>query len=121
MVHGENAILPVETETPPWRMTHFNKKENKLSLKYVAYLIAELQEVALILEFATKHMTARRYNSKIKSREMRKDGLVLKEVVMPASQGKLQPNYEWLYGIYQKLPHGAYKLQEFEGSLIPII
>lgn len=72
-------------------------------------LIDELREAANVREFS-----ARRYNSKVKLREMQKVDLVLKKLVIPARQGKLQSNWEKPYHIYQKLPHGAYKLQELE-------
>lgn len=53
------------------------------------------------------------------SREMRKGDLVLMLVVVPAQQGKLQPNYKGSYLIFHKLPHKAYKLQELDGQLLP--
>lgn len=43
-------------------------------------------------EFVSKHNAAMRYNLKVKLREMQKGNLVLKEVVILAQQGKLQPN-----------------------------
>lgn len=55
-------------------------------------LINELREFAHVLEFAAKHRAAKRYNSKVKSREIQYGDLVLKEVAIPAQHGKLQPN-----------------------------
>lgn len=53
-------------------------------------------------------------------REMQEADLVLSHDVLPAQQRKLQPNWEGPYFIFQKLPHGAYKLEEMDGQLIPI-
>lgn len=44
--------------------------------------------------------------------------MVLRMVIMSAQQGKLQPNWERPYRIYQKLPHEANKLEELDGRII---
>lgn len=44
--------------------------------------------------------------------------MVLRQIVMPAQEGKLQLNWEIPYHIYQKLPYEAYKLEELDGWLI---
>lgn len=61
-------------------------------MEYVENFINEVRKVAHVIEFATKHKTARSYNSKVKAREMREGNLVLKQVVISAHQGTLQPN-----------------------------
>ena len=82
-------------------------------------LIEELREASHIQEFVAKHWAAIRYNSRLKPRELQ-GNLVLKEVASLVQQGKLQPNWEDLNYIFQKLPHMTYKMQELEGLLFPI-
>jgi len=55
-------------------------------------MIDEIREQAHIREFAGKQRVARRYNSKVVPREMKKGDLVLKQVVAPTRIGKLLPN-----------------------------
>lgn len=64
-------------------------------------------------------MATGRYKSKVIPKEMQKDDLFLRQVVIPACIGKLKPNKEGPYRIFQKLPYGAYKLEEVDGRLIP--
>jgi len=47
-------------------------------------MIDEIRENAHIKEFSAKQRAARRYNSKVKAREMKEGILVLKQVVAPA-------------------------------------
>lgn len=89
------------------------------TIEVYANLIDELREATHVWEFTTKHRATRRYDSKVKLMEMQEGDLILKEVIILAQQGKQQPNWEGPYLIYQKLPHGAYKLQELEGPLLP--
>jgi len=73
-------------------------------------MIDEIRENAHIKEFAAKQIAARRYNSKVISREMKEGEFVLKQVVTPTRIGKLMPNWDGPYKIKEKLSHGAYRL-----------
>jgi len=53
------------------------------------------------------------------AREMKEGDLVLKQVVAPTRIGKLMPNREGPYRIKEKMSHGAYKLEEMNGDLVP--
>jgi len=55
-------------------------------------MIDEIRKNAHIREFAVKQRAARRYNSKVISKEMKEGDLVLKQVVTPTRIGKLMPN-----------------------------
>jgi len=82
-------------------------------------MIDEIREEAHIREFAAKQRAARRYNSKVIPRDMKKGDLVLKQVVAPTRIGKLLPSLEGPYQIKEKLQHGAYKLEELDGTPVP--
>lgn len=82
-------------------------------------LINELKEPYHVREFVAKHKASRRYNSRVKPREMQEGDLVLMEVVLPVHHGILQLNWEGSYCIFQKLPREVYKLQELKGSVFP--
>lgn len=77
MVNRPFNMLHMEIHTPSWRQTRFNEEENKVGLKCVANLIDDLKEVVHVREFVAKHRAARRYNSKVKPREMQEVDMVL--------------------------------------------
>lgn len=52
---------------------------------------------------------------------MKEGELVLRNIVVPGKQGKLQPNKERPFHIFHKLPHAAYKLEDLDGRLIHMI
>jgi len=82
-------------------------------------MIDEIREEAHIRESAAKQRAARRYNSKVISREMKEGDLALKQVVALTRIGKLMPNWEGPYKIKEKLSHRAYKLEEKNGYPVP--
>jgi hypothetical protein len=82
-------------------------------------VIDEVREQAHIREFVAKQRAARRYNSRVTPREMKEGDLVLKQVVAPTRIGKLFPNWERPYRIREKYAHGAYKLEELNGDIVP--
>ena len=81
--------------------------------------IEEVRDLAHIREYAAKQRAARRYNSKVVSREMKVGDLVLKKVTAPAKMGKLAPNWEGPFRVKEKFSTGAYKLEELDGTAIP--
>lgn len=106
MVYDVDTMLPVEIDTPTWWCSRLNGKENGAGQWCVADLIDEMYDVTHITEFSTKQRATIRYNSKVVLREMQEGDLVHWWVVVFAQQGKLQPNWEWSYCIFQKLLTG---------------
>lgn len=49
---------------------------------------------------------------------MKEGDMVLRQVVASTRMGKLLPNWEGPYRIKEKLPQGAYKLEEMDGTQI---
>lgn len=88
-------------------------------IRCVSKLIDKTNDGAHIREFGYKQRAARRYNSKVVLREMKKGDLVLRHVIIPSRQGKLQINWEGPYLICPKLSCGAYKLEKINRRLIP--
>lgn len=110
MVYGENIMLSIEIDTTSWQRSQFNLDVNNTRLKCALYLVDELRDVTHIQQLSSKHIAVGRYNSKVVPCEIRESDLVLRMVVSPAQQGKLQPEREGPYKIFHKLPHGANKL-----------
>jgi hypothetical protein len=52
---------------------------------------------------------------------MKESDLVLRQVVASTRIGKLLPTWEGPYSVKEKLSHGAYKLEELNGDLVPRI
>jgi len=82
-------------------------------------MIDDIREETHIREFAAKQRVARRYNSRVILRSMKEGDLILKQVVTPTKIGKLLPSWEGPYRIKEKLQHGAYKLEELDGTRVP--
>lgn len=114
MVYGVDSMLLVEIDMLSQRGSHFNEEENKSGLEYEADFIDELREVTCVLELGTNNRNTKRYKLKVKPREMQAGDLVLKEVVIPTQQEKIQPNQNEPYHVFQKLTNRVYKLQELE-------
>lgn len=74
-------------------------KENEVWLKVTFDVIDDAREISHIHEFATKQRADMRYNSKVVPRDMKKSGLVLKQVVIPTQIRKFLPYYEDQYQI----------------------
>jgi len=92
---------------------------NEIGVKCTMDMIDEIREEAHIREFSAKQRAARRYNSRVTPRSMKEGDLVLKQVVAPTRIGKLLPCWEGPYRIKEKLQHGAYKLEELDGTPAP--
>jgi len=93
-----------------------NTKANEIGVKCTMDIIDEIKEEAHIREFAAKQRAARRYNSRLIPISMKEGDLVLKQVITPTRIGKLLPSWEGPYRIKEKLQHGAYKLDELDGT-----
>lgn len=120
MVYGMDAMFPIEIDTPSRHHYQSRQEVNDAELKCAADLIDELRDTAYIWEFTDKQITARRYHSNVMPRETQEGELVLRQVVLLAHKGKLQPNWKKLYHIFQKLSHGGCKLQKLDGQLVPM-
>ena len=62
---------------------------------------------------------AKHYNSKVRHRDFQVGDLILRKVMGVArdsTQGKLDPNWEGLYGITSWLRKGTYHLETLDGQ-----
>lgn len=92
MVYSANNMFPVEIDTSSCRCSRINHEVNDVGINCDVELIDEVRDVAHIREFTIKQKAGRRYNSKLMMREMQKKDLVVRQVVLPAEQRKLQSN-----------------------------
>jgi hypothetical protein len=97
----------------------FLYKANEVGFAVSMDVIDEVREQAHIREFTAKQRASRHYNSKVAPIEMKEGDPVLKQVVAPTRIGKLFPNWEGPYRIRDKCSHGAYKLEELSGEVVP--
>lgn len=119
MVYGTDTMIHFEIDAPTWQRSQFNEEENKEGLRCVGKLIDETQDIARIREFSAKKRVPRRYNSNVVPREVQEGGLVLRQVVVLARLGKLQPTWEGPCRIYQKLPYGGLQTWRAEHTTHP--
>ncbi|MCH95772.1 hypothetical protein A2U01_0016754 [Trifolium medium] len=90
MVYGTDAMIPVEVNPPSWRRETLEEAENSGALEEGLDLIDEVREATHFREFTAKKRVARRYNTRVISRELKEGDLVLGK----DKGGKLTPNWE---------------------------
>ncbi|GKV01291.1 hypothetical protein SLEP1_g13856 [Rubroshorea leprosula] len=115
------AVIPVEIGVPSLRVSHFEPIQNERLLRENLDFLDEVREQSRLRTLAYKQRIANLYNKRVRPRNFRVDGLVLRKVGLTGFEtryGKLAPNWEGLY-IVTEVPHpGAYILQDAEGKRV---
>jgi len=76
LVYGPDAMILVEIGEPSIRQEHYDQESNEACMNTQLDLLLEKREKARIRDMATKLRSARKYNSKLKSRSLHKGDLV---------------------------------------------
>ena len=110
MVHGAEAVLPVEVQFNAPRVEAYNEEESNIALIEANDLIDEARDIALV-RAAVYQQNLRNYHSRrVRPRSFSKGDLVLR--LKQNGHLKLEPPWEGPYLVTEVLPGGAYKLQE---------
>ncbi|XP_027338376.1 uncharacterized protein LOC113852348 [Abrus precatorius] len=122
LTYGTDAMVPVEIGEPSFRRENFKESANEEALAVNLDLIDEIRDHAAIMTEASKRMIARKFNSKISSRQFYKNDLVWQvtgDARKNRQEGKLAANWEGPFRVAARLNNGAYKLETLAGKLIP--
>ena len=110
MVHGAEAVLPVEVQFNAPRVEAYSEEESNIALVEANDLIDEARDIALA-RAAVYQQNLRNYHSRrVRPRSFSKGDLVLR--LKQKGHLKLEPPWEGPYLVTEVLPGGAYRLQE---------
>ncbi|XP_012833285.1 PREDICTED: uncharacterized protein LOC105954155 [Erythranthe guttata] len=119
LVHGSEAVIPLEIGIPSRRVKNFNEPKNEEELRISLDLTEELREQAAIRMEASKARIKNAYDRKVKKRHFQVGDLVLKQADALKATGKMEPNWEGPYIVKKILKGGAYELATANGSKLP--
>jgi len=122
LVYGSEAVLPIELAIQTHRMTVFQTAQNNQALCEALDLLSLVRGDAYLREEVAKARMARFYNRRVKERPLAVGDLVLRKmeaIGKGASQGKLTPNWEGSYIIYEEVRPDTFRLQTLQGVEVP--
>nr|KYP34315.1 Retrovirus-related Pol polyprotein from transposon 412 family [Cajanus cajan] len=97
LVYGSDAMIPVEIGEPSFRRAHFDEPNNEAELRVNLDVVEDVRDRAQVVAEATKQRYKRRFDSKVKPRELREGDLVWRatgEARKDPRQGKFAPNWD---------------------------
>ena len=121
LAYGIEAVVPIETEIPTFRVEAFNEENNDNDIFLELDLIDQKRSEALNRLAAQKRKVKKYYNSKIKRRTFAVGSLVLRRVFQNTQvQGAdvLDPNWEGSYRVRQVIHDGTYYIEHTDVTLI---
>ncbi|XP_012840476.1 PREDICTED: protein NYNRIN-like [Erythranthe guttata] len=119
LVHGSEAVIPLEIGIPSSRMREHSDTRNDEGLRMELDLIMERREQAVVRMEANKERIKNAYDKKVRKRLFQVGDLVLKQADALKAVGKMEPNWEGPYIIKKVLKGGAYELANEEEMKLP--
>ena len=124
LVHGQEALLPIEVELSSLRVLLRSQKKGKEALKQ---RLLDLERLALSREDAILHYTRhaeerrKRFNEKLAPRSITKGSLVLRynNRFDYNKSDKFVPHWEGPFKVLEKFDNGSYQLLDATGELHP--
>ncbi|XP_058724210.1 uncharacterized protein LOC131595762 [Vicia villosa] len=117
LTYGTEAVIPVEIREPS-RRTEFPLEEelNDEAMREELDMVEEIRAGSALREAKLKQQIALRHNAKVIKREFEIGALVLRRNMKDSREGKLAPNWEGPYRVYDKTENGAYYLENLLGE-----
>jgi len=122
LVYGSEAVLPIELAIRTHRTTTFQTAQNNQASREALNLLPLVRGDAYLHEEVAKARMARFYNRRVRERLLAVGDLVqrkMEAIGKGASQGKLTPNWEGPYIIFEEVRPGTFRLQTLQGVEIP--
>ncbi|XP_012850074.1 PREDICTED: uncharacterized protein LOC105969843 [Erythranthe guttata] len=119
LVHGSEAVIPLEVGIPSRRVKNFSEVDNGERLRADLDLAEELREQAAIRMEVSKARMKNAYDRKVRKRHFQVGDLVLKQADALKATGKMEPNWEGPYVVKKILKGGAYELATATGNKLP--
>ncbi|XP_065009073.1 uncharacterized protein LOC135639199 [Musa acuminata AAA Group] len=122
LAFGTEAVLPTEMLFPTLRTSNYQQGDFEEGLRANLDLLEEGRAKAHLRILSYKKVVAWIYNRRVRSRLIKIRDLVLQraKVSNPTrARGKLSPNWEDPYRVYDMVLEGTYQLESMEGSPLP--
>ncbi|CAL1359337.1 unnamed protein product [Linum trigynum] len=120
LTYGSDAVIPIETAIPTYRITMFNEENNNEVRLTDHDLTTERRETAAIKLAAAKTQVARYYNAKLVPHNIKMGDQVLRRNFRPnAKHGKLASTWEGSYLIREVVGANTFMLSALDGEPIP--
>jgi transposase InsO family protein len=117
MVHGSEAVLPIDIDYGSPRVRAYTKEGNRVVLEDAIDQLDEARHVAL-LRSAKYQQALRRYHERnMRPPEFHVGDLVLRRVQGSKERHKISPPWEGPFIIHEVLRQGMYKIQYEDGRV----
>ena len=118
LVFGTEVVIPVEVGLPSYRVENYVEQENDVALLENLDFLDEKRDQAAIRLVAQKHLVAKYYNSRVRSRSFLLRYLVLRKVFQNTQEpgvGTFGTNWEGPYKVVRMVKSGVYELEDLGG------
>src|SRR3954469_11348628 len=116
LTYGTEAVIPVEIREPSRRTeSPLDEELNDEAMREELDMVEEIRIGSSLREAKLKQQIALRYNTKVIKREFEVGAPVLRRNMKDSREGKLAPNWEGPYRVYDKTKNGAYYLEDLLG------
>ena len=122
LAFGTEAVAPVEIGLKSLRIELASVEHNEEALRLNLDPLDEKRDQVQKRTEDYQRKTARYYDHKVKPRSYKPGDLVLKKLLpvrKNQTHGKLGPNWEGPYIVSRVVKPGNYKLQTYEGKILP--
>ncbi|XP_065039389.1 uncharacterized protein LOC135673917 [Musa acuminata AAA Group] len=122
LAFGTEVVLPPEVVFPTLRTLGYKQVDSEEGLRAHLDLLEERRARAHLRALAYKKAVVRMYNRRVRPRPIKIKDLILRkaEVTNPTrAGGKLAPNSEGPYRVYDMVREGTYRLETMEGNHLP--
>ena len=110
MVHGAEAVLPMEVQFKATRVEAYSEEDSNMALIEANDLVDEARDVALARTTIYQQNLQNYHSRRVRPRSFSKGDLVLR--LKQKGHLKLEPPWEGPYLVTEVLPGGEYRLQE---------
>ncbi|XP_064995335.1 uncharacterized protein LOC135631527 [Musa acuminata AAA Group] len=113
LAFGIEAVLSPEMVFSTLRTTNYKREDSEEGLRENLDLLKERRAKAHLHSLAYKKATTRMYNHKVSPRLIKVRDLVLRKAEvrdLTRARGKLAPNWEGSYRVYDMVQEGTYRL-----------
>ncbi|XP_068487032.1 uncharacterized protein [Phaseolus vulgaris] len=119
LMYESDAMIFFEIQESSPRFQNFVAKESNEERRVNLYLFDKVREEAHIKVEALKRSAEYKHKSKLKPRKFQVVDLVMRKAHPYQLENKLSPKWTGSFCVIEVLRNGAYKLETFEGGIIP--
>ena len=122
MVYGAEAVLPIEHYEPTLRVMLYDEEANWEAMRLALDSLPERRGNAALRHELYRLRMTRAYNKRVHKRPLKVDDFVLRKMEATGranESGKLTPNWEGPYRIYEEVRDGTYRLETPDGRRLP--